>query len=291
VATKNRKSQKSKKSQDVPLLELRGVTFNYPRIDEPALKDIDFRLKVGESVALLGANGSGKTTLLMLFVGVLWPTGGEVLLEGKTVTRGNVRHARRRIGVLFQNPDDQVFAPTVSQDVAFGPTNLGLPADEVQKRVDWSLSMVGIERYAERSSHNLSKGELKRVALAGVVAMKPQVLLLDEPFSGLDAPGRRDAIELVRTVHSELGAAIVIATHETDVVSEVASRAVVLSGGEVALQGRVGMVLNHPELETLGVQPPPLFKLSSRLRAGGVSVPRIPTLKRLSNAILSGFKK
>ena len=242
-------------------------------------------------MALLGANGSGKTTLLLLFVGVLWPARGKVLLDGEAITRRNVQQVRRRVGMLFQDPNDQVFAPTVAQDVAFGPTNLGLTTDEVRERVDWALSLVGMEKYVERSPHNISKGELKRVALAGVVAMRPQALLLDEPFAGLDAPGRKDAVELLRTLHKELGIAILIATHDTDLVGEVTDRAVVLSRGEVSLKGSIGNVLSNNHLEGLGVQQPPLVRLSNRLRDGGVSIKRLPTVNSLSKSLLSMLKK
>jgi len=242
-------------------------------------------------VALLGANGSGKTTLLHIFVGVIWPTSGEVLVHGKPLTRRNVRDVRRRVSLLFQDPNDQVFAPTVEQDVAFGPTNLGLSSEEVSERVDWALSLVDLERYRERSPHTLSTGELKRVALAGVVAMRPEVLLLDEPFAGLDAPGRRDAMELVRTVQRELEVAILIATHDTDMLADVVDRAVVLSEGEVALDGPVEKVLNDPELEAFGVEQPPLARLSTRLRARGISIPPTLTLESTEKELLSLLKK
>lgn len=268
------------------MIESRGVTYLYPGSEAPALRGVDLRIAAGESVALLGANGSGKTTLLHILVGVLRPDEGAVLMDGAPVTRRNVLEVRRRVGLLFQEPDDQVFAPTVAEDVAFGPVNIGLAEDEVQERVDWALSLVGLGGYERRAPHTLSGGERKRVALAGVAAMRPEVLLLDEPFAGLDAHGRRDAVALVRSVHRELGAALLIATHDTQLVAEVSERAVVLAGGMVALSGPVERVLGSPRLEALGVEAPPLGRLTARLRARGVGVAHALTLDDAEEALL-----
>ncbi|RLI57662.1 MAG: hypothetical protein DRP09_02525 [Candidatus Thorarchaeota archaeon] len=164
-------------------IDVSHVFFSY---DGFRLEDINLQLHIGEQKAIAGLNGSGKTTLFKLILGLLEPVSGEIYVRDKKVSRTNLWEIRQDVGLLFQSPDDQLFAPTVWEDVAFGPRNLGLSPDDVTERVDWALDLVGMGKFASRPVNQLSHGEAKRVALAGIISMRPSILILDEPFSGLD---------------------------------------------------------------------------------------------------------
>jgi cobalt/nickel transport system ATP-binding protein len=217
----------------MPAIELRALAHTYAD-GTPALHGIDLRIAPGEAVALVGANGAGKSTLLQHLNGLLLPGSGSVHIEGVAVTRATLAAVRRRVGYVFQDADDQLFMPTVQDDVAFGPLNLGLPSAEVQARVRAALAAVGAAHLAARAPYRLSGGEKRAAAMAGVLAMEPAVLVLDEPTSGLDPAGRRRLIELLRG----LTPTRVIATHDLDLVLELCPRVVVLHEGRVQADGR-----------------------------------------------------
>lgn len=215
-------------------LLLDEVQYRYPD-GTAALRGVSFAVGVGETVALVGPNGSGKSTLLLHLNGLLRAEGGRVVVGGSTIDDRTLDAARRYVGLLFQNPEDQLFMPTVFEDVAFGPRNLGVRGDSLRKLAIAALEQVGLEpaRFLERQSFNLSIGEKKRVALAGLLAMEPQLLVLDEPSAGLDPRSRRRLINLVRT----LPQAKLIATHDLDMALETCERTVVLDGGRVVADG------------------------------------------------------
>jgi len=219
------------------IIETRDLTHNYRSGSIPALDGINFCVKPGERIVLLGANGVGKSTLFKHLNGILKPTSGEVLIKGQAINRSNIKNLRRTVGVVFQNPDDQIFLPTVAQDVAFGPMNLGLPLEEVERRVKNALGMVRLTSHEDRAPHHLSGGEKKRVAIAGILAMKPEVLILDEPTTGLDPGTASKLMRLIMEMNKNLGITIIIATHEVDLVPDFAQKVCVLSAGKIKGEG------------------------------------------------------
>ncbi len=225
------------------IIEFRDVGFTYPDGTE-ALRDVSLRITHGEAVGIVGPNGAGKTTLIMLMNALLLPVKGEVIIGEIPVTRGTIKKVRQTVGVVMQNPDDQLFMPTVSEDVAFGPMNIGLPEEVVKSRVEEALKEVGCLHLKDRPPHRLSGGQKKAVAIAGVLAMKPDILVMDEPTSGLDPRARRNLIELLRGfTHSKL-----IVTHDLDLVLDLCERTVVLSEGRVLADGPSMEILLDKEL-------------------------------------------
>lgn len=228
---------------NAPILEVCDLFFAYPDGTE-ALQKISFQVDRGSAVALVGANGAGKSTLLLHLNGYLSATRGEVRMEGSPITRGTAAAARRMAGVVFQDPDDQLFMPTVEEDVAFGPLNMGLPLDQVEHRVASALERVGMLHVRGRPPYRLSAGEKRAVALATVLAMSPKILVMDEPSAHLDPRARRRLIELLRSFeHTRI-----IATHDLELVVEVCSRVIVLDGGTVVADGPARETLNDETL-------------------------------------------
>lgn len=230
------------------IIETRDLVHIYHSGSTTALDGINFSVKPGERVVLLGANGAGKSTLFKHLNGILKATSGQVLIKGQPISRSNIKNVRRTVGVVFQDPDDQIFSPTVAQDVAFGPMNLGLPPDKVERRVKWALEMVGLAGYEDRAPHHLSGGEKKRVAIAGILAMKPEVLVLDEPTSGLDPGTAARLMQLIIKMNRKLGITMIIATHEVDMVPEFAQRVCVMSGGMIIGAGTPMEIFGRPDL-------------------------------------------
>lgn len=211
------------------LLGFRHLAFHYTP-ERPLLVDCDFELSAGQRVALLGPNGCGKSTLLHLAVGLLRPQGGSIEAFGRTCRRDEDFHeVRRRAGLLFQDSDDQLFCPTVAEDVAFGPMNLGKPREEVRRIVARTLRRLGLEGYEDRVTHKLSGGEKRLVALATVLAMEPEVLLLDEPITGLDETASNRVFEIL----TELPQAMLIVSHDRTFLKRIATRSLLLTGGKL----------------------------------------------------------
>lgn len=237
-------------------IEIRALSFRYPD-GTSALTEVTFAVNAGECVGLLGPNGSGKSTLLRHLNGILperLPAAdGAVRIEGLSVTSANVATVRRRIGLLFQDPDDQLFCGTVSEDIAFGPQQLGLTPAEVERRVQAALVQVGLIHLAHRPPHHLSTGEKRRACLAGVLACQPAILVLDEPTSGLDPRGRRELIALLRSID----ATKLIATHDLELVVELCPRSIILDGGRIIADGPTATLLNdEPLMLTHGLERP-----------------------------------
>ncbi len=226
-------------------IELADVYYSYPD-GHRALSGVSLRVEAGERVAVLGPNGAGKSTLCLHLNGILEATGGSVSVCGLPVGGKSLKEVRGRVGVVFQDPDDMLFMPTVAQDVAFGPSNLGLVEDEVLSRVRRSLAAVGMEGYGERSPHHLSFGQRKRPATAAVLSMEPDVLVLDEPSASLDPRSRREFGEIL----AGLPQTIVMATHDLPYALELCERAVIVDDGRVAADGRAPEILSDAELLT-----------------------------------------
>ncbi|MDD2919356.1 ABC transporter ATP-binding protein [Rhodoferax sp.] len=211
-----------------PAVEVQGVHYRYPD-GQAALRGVSFSIQPGETVGLIGSNGAGKSTLLLHLNGVLLPCAGQVRVQGLPVDGAHLVEVRRQVGMMFQDPDDQLFMPTVQEDVAFGPVNIGLPAAQVQARVAQALATVGAAHLADRAPYRLSGGEKRSVALAGVLAMNPGVVVMDEPSAGLDPAARRSLINLLASLeHTQL-----IATHDLDLVQDLCSRVLVMREGMI----------------------------------------------------------
>ncbi|RJQ78786.1 ATP-binding cassette domain-containing protein [Pseudonocardiaceae bacterium YIM PH 21723] len=215
-----------------PAVEVRGLSFSYPDGTE-ALSTVDLKIRPGERVALLGPNGAGKTSLVLQLNGVLTPSAGEVIIGGTPVRRDTLAEIRRKVGVVFQDPDDQLFMPTIGRDVAFGPANLGLRDAELADRVAEALSYVDMEEFADRAPNRLSLGQRRRAAVATVLAMRPEVLVLDEPSANLDPSARREFAELVK----RLGMTTLLVTHDLPYALELCPRTVVIDHGQIVGDG------------------------------------------------------
>jgi cobalt/nickel transport system ATP-binding protein len=226
------------------VIQVTGLTFAYPGA-APVLSQVHFAVRLGESVGLVGPNGAGKTTLFLCLAGVLPLAPGQACLAGlDPAVPAERKQLPARVGIVFQNSDDQLFSTTVGDDVAFGPLNLGLPADEVRRRVTEGLGRVGLAGFEERVPHHLSGGEKRRAALAGVLAMRPEILLLDEPSMFLDPRGRRDLIQLLK----DLGGTQIVGSHDLDMILDLCPRVIVLDHGRLIADDLAAKVLADREL-------------------------------------------
>ena len=221
-----------------PVAEIVDLRFRYPD-GTLALDGVDLTIRPGERLAILGPNGAGKSTLVLHLNGIHAPTSGQVTIDGLAIDRANIREIRRRVGIVFQDPDDQLFMPTVRDDVAFGPANLGLRGDELEARVVEALDAVGMTDVAERSPHHLSFGQRRRVAVATVLAMRPTLLVLDEPSSNLDPRARRELAEIL----DALSIAMVIVTHDLPYALQLCDSAVVMNDGRITARGATAELL------------------------------------------------
>ncbi|MCW2835374.1 MAG: transporter ATP-binding protein [Nocardioides sp.] len=226
-----------------PVLDVRGLAFAYPD-GHQALFGVDLHVHEGERVALLGPNGAGKTTLVLHLNGILAAGAGSVAVGGLAVEKGNLKEIRRRVGIVFQDPDDQLFLGTVRQDVAFGPANLGVKGAALEASVMAALDKVGMAEYADRPPHHLSFGQRRRVAVATVLAMEPEILVLDEPTSNLDPTSRRELADILRG----LDVTVLMVTHDLPFALELCPRSVVLSDGVVVADGRTFDILTDAPL-------------------------------------------
>lgn len=228
---------------ETPSLEISGLAFSYPD-GHQALFGVDLRLMPGERVALLGPNGAGKTTLVLHINGILAAGLGEIKVAGLPVVEENFREIRRRVGVVFQDPDDQLFMPTVAEDVAFGPRNMGIEGEELDRRVRAALEAVDMVDFADRPPHHLSFGQRRRVALATVLVMEPEILVLDEPSSNLDPASRRELADILRG----LDVTVLMVTHDLPYAFELCPRSVILSRGVIVADGSTQEILSNEGL-------------------------------------------
>jgi cobalt/nickel transport system ATP-binding protein len=224
-------------------IEVRDLQFNYPD-GHPALRGVSLHIEPGEKVALVGPNGAGKSTLMLHLNGILRCQGGEVRVCDLPVQEATLGKVRAAVGLVFQDPDDQLFSPTVFEDVAFGPLHMGLPEAEVRRRVEAALQAVSMTAYRDRVSHHLSVGEKKRIAIATVLSMDPEILVLDEPSAGLDPRARRGLINLLLSLPQTM----LVSTHDIRLVQEVFPRTVIMDGGQVVADGATGQVLGDAAL-------------------------------------------
>lgn len=260
-------------------IKIKNLTHIYNEgmpFEKIALEDINIEIQSGEFVGIIGHTGSGKSTLIQMFNGLLKPTRGDVFVNEQNIhqDKANKKEIRQKVGLVFQYPEYQLFEMTVKDDVAFGPKNLGLSEEEVKARVKYALDAVGLdESYYEKSPFELSGGQKRRVAIAGVLAMKPETLILDEPTAGLDPKGRNELFEQLQTMHKELGLTIILISHSMEDVARYVEKLFVLYKGKIAYQGTPREVFaNGKKLEEIGLAMPQIRYVMEALKAKGMSV-------------------
>jgi cobalt/nickel transport system ATP-binding protein len=273
------------------IVSVKGVQFAYPA-GVKAITDVSFEIRKGERVALLGPNGSGKSTLILLIAGLLSPQKGEISVLNVRTNSKAFQELRQKIGIVFQDPDDQLFNQTVIEDVAYGPKNLGLPEETIKKRSEHILTDIGISHLKDRPPHRLSFGEKKKVSLATALVLMPELLILDEPTANLDLLSRRALIETLNELNAE-GTTIIVSTHDVEALPELADRVIIVSHGSLLGEGEIHSVLQDAQLlESAGLEPPSIVRLFSSLKEKNL-MDKIPLtyeeaqnmlLKRLSNA-------
>ena len=271
---------------DEYIIRTENLGFTYADADElptapgelPALSGVDLSVKRGEYVAVLGHNGSGKSTLAKLLNMILIPTVGKIYIDGVDVTaedftEDDVFDVRRKIGMVFQNPDNQLVATVVEEDVAFGPENLGLPREEIRRRVNSALAMVGMTDYIRHAPHKLSGGQKQRIAIAGIIAMQPDVIIFDESTAMLDPLGRSEVMAIMERLNREQGITVINITHYMEEAAR-ADRVVVINDGRMAMDATPREVFGHvDELHAMGLESPAGIELFAELAARGVSIP------------------
>ena len=259
-------------------------------LETTAIEDVNIEIEKGELLGIIGHTGSGKSTFIQHLNGLLTPTTGRVLLGGEDInsSKERSRAARFRVGLVFQYPEYQLFEETVRRDIAFGPRNMGLPDDEVERRVLRAADFAGVRReLLERSPLELSGGQKRRAAIAGVIAMEPEVLILDEPTAGLDPAGRADILQNILDYRDATGAAVLLVSHSMDDVARAADRLAVFRGGSLAMVGKPAEVFAHQrELTDMGLDVPAAAQIAEKLRELGVAVPEgIYELNKLADAL------
>ena len=247
-------------------IETINLSHTYPD-GTKAIENINFNVEKGKNIAILGPNGAGKSTLLHHFNGLLIPTSGKVNVLGKEVTKQNLDEIRQKVGLVFQDPDDQLFARTVALDVAFGPTNLKLSKAEIEQRVKWAIEVTDLKGLENKSPSNLSGGQKRRASIAGVLAMKPEIIILDEPMSNLDPKTSSKVLKLLMQLNKELGLTLIIATHDVDLVPLFADEICILNKGQILMQG----------------PPQEIFSQAELLRSVDLRLPRITHLFEILN--------
>ena len=274
------------KAENVNYIYQQGMPF-----ERQALYDVNIEIKDGSLVALIGHTGSGKSTLIQHFNALVKPTSGKIIINGIDVTapKADLRLVRKTVGLVFQYPEHQLFEETVYKDIAFGPKNMGFSDEEIDKRVRESAALVGLkEKHLTRSPFDLSGGQKRRVAIAGVLAMNPKVLILDEPTAGLDPKGRDEILATIKKLHEENKEMIIIfVSHSMEDVAKTAERVIVMNGGHVEMQGTVAEVFAQAEhLQKIGLNVPQVTLLTDKLRLAGYNLPEhIYTVKYAADAI------
>lgn len=250
------------------IIETKNLSYSYNG-EKAALDKVDINIPKGKTTAVLGGNGAGKSTLFLTLNGVLTPEAGEVFFDGKRVKydKKGITEMRKRIGVVFQDPNDQLFSSSVRKDISFGAMNLGLGLDEVRARVELAITQTGVAEYIDSPTHALSFGQKKRVAIAGVLVMQPEVIILDEPTAGLDSRGASEILQLLSEIKEKTGVSVILATHEMDIIPLYCDFAYVMDHGRVITGGAVKEILSKPEL----------------LRSHSLRLPRIAHLMEILN--------
>ncbi len=281
-------------------IEVRHLTHTYSEgsaFQATAIRDVSLTLEDGEFVAVVGHTGSGKSTLVQHLNGLLTPTEGQILVDGMDMFApgADKRLIRRKVGLVFQYPEYQLFEETVAKDVAFGPKNLGLSADEIDRRVRQAMAHVHLDydQYAQRSPFELSGGQMRRVAIAGVLAMEPRFLILDEPTAGLDPMGRDHILGMIQELHRQGGVTVVMVSHSMDDVARLATRLIVMSKGQVVAAGTPREIFRQADMmASIGLGVPEAARLCAALRGRGLMLPEdLYTLEELREHLLRLWKE
>ena len=261
------------------VLSVRGLTHIYGQgtsSESVALNNCNFDIEKGELIGLIGHTGSGKSTLIQHFNALLKPTSGQILLDGKDINESKQSsiEARFKVGLCFQYPEYQLFEETVGKDIAFGPTNMKLSPDEIERRVNKCIEYVGLDKsYLNKSPFDLSGGEKRRVAIAGVMAMEPEILVLDEPTAGLDPQGRDTLFKLIKDYREKTGSTVIIVSHSMEDVAKLATKALVMNKGQVVMYGKIDEVYSKvDELVSIGLNVPEITKVFIKLKKSGIPV-------------------
>lgn len=276
-------------------IQLKNVSYKYSTgtpFEITAVKDVSLEIKTGEFVGIIGHTGSGKSTLIQMMNGLSKPTSGEVLVDGVNIHGKGVkiREIRFKVGLVFQYSEHQLFEETVYKDIAYGPQNMGLSKEEIDKKVRYAAKMMGItDDMLERSPFDLSGGQMRRVALAGVIAMEPQILILDEPAAGLDPKGRRKVLELIKDYHSNSGKTVLLVSHSMEDVVDYASKVLVMNQGEIFCYDETDKVFSKAnELVEIGLDIPQISRFALEMRSLGVDLgDDIYTIKKALDSVLS----
>lgn len=270
------------------IIQTEKLSFTYAD-GTHALHDINIEILEGELAAIIGPNGAGKSTLFSHFNGILRPSSGLIKIDGKAASykKEDLMKIRQKVGMVFQNPDDQLFSPTVEEDVAFGPMNLGLSDNEVEKRVEESLSAVGMLEERKKPPHHLSGGQKKRVAIAGILAMRPEIMVLDEPTTGLDPRGVEQVMNILYELNQNHNMSIIISSHDVEMVTEFANKIFVLHDGRIIQQGTPAEIFNDPEtIKKAHLKLPKAAALLHLLKNNGMKVGVKFTLEEAYHEIL-----
>ncbi|UCH71190.1 MAG: ATP-binding cassette domain-containing protein [Candidatus Bathyarchaeota archaeon] len=275
----------------MPVIEAKGLTYTYPAGTKRAIENVSITIEKGEFVILTGPSGCGKTTLCRCLNGLVphFYSGkleGDILVAGLNVSKLSVQELARHVGLVFQNPENQLFALFVEKDVAFGLENLGVPRHEIRERVDWALQMTGIEDLRERAPHELSGGQQQRVAIACVLAMQPDVMVLDEPTSFLDPLGAQKIFEVISEVNKKLGITVVLVEHRLDLASRYSNHVVVMHEGRVVLDGEPREVFQSRKARLIGVGIPQATRLNHLLAESGLRLGRVPVTSEEASQLI-----
>ncbi|MEM2875343.1 MAG: ATP-binding cassette domain-containing protein [Candidatus Bathyarchaeia archaeon] len=265
----------------LPIIEATNLSYTYPGSSYPSLKRVSFKVDEGEFILLTGPSGCGKTTLCRCLNGLIphfygGTLEGELLVSGLRVTEHPTHELAPHVGLVFQNPENQIFALSVEKDVAFGLESLGMERSEMKKRVEWALEVTGIKELRDRAPHEISGGQQQRVAIAGILAMQPEILVLDEPTSFLDPLSAVKILEIIKRLNEEMGLTVLLIEHRLDMVLRYIDRVIIMNDGSIALDGKPKEVFKSRHPESLGVGLPKITKLFNMLREEGLNTHEVP---------------
>lgn len=263
------------------IIDSHNLTYSYPSGTKPSIKDVSVKMNKGDFVILTGPSGCGKTTLCRCFNGLVphfynGALEGEITVAGLNVAEQKIPELARHVGLVFQNPENQLFALSVEKDVAFGLENFGMPRKEMRERVDWALEMAGISELSERPPHELSGGQQQRVAIASVLAMQPEIMVLDEPTSFLDPLGAEQIFEVLYALNKKLGITIILVEHRLDLAAKYANHVIVMNEGSIALTGNPREIFTSEKARLIGIGIPKATKLYQHLKNSGVALKYVP---------------
>lgn len=261
----------------MPIIETRNLTYAYPNGTKPSIEDVSIKIEKGEFTLITGPSGCGKTTLCRCFNGLIphfyqGDLKGTITVSGLDVTKNPVHELAKHVGLVFQNPENQLFALSVEKDVAFGLENLGFPREEMRQRVDWALRLTGIYDLRERAPHELSGGQQQRVAIASVLAMQPEIMVLDEPTSFLDPLGAKKIFEVVYELNKKLGITVILVEHRLDLTAKYADHIIIMDEGKIVLDGDPRQILSSEEARLIGIGIPKATRLYHMLKKDGVKL-------------------